>query len=103
MKDVPLDELLGLGELGVVALDLPSDPPGGEDAVEAVVDVVVPVELAVDVAGSDGRWRELGQLVRADVPSALNRVIPDLHKLRLEHHVSAVVLCEVIAGLHFIA
>ena len=56
----------------MIALDLVGDPPGGADAVEAVVDVDISVELSVDVSGSDG-WRgELGQLVLADVLGALH-------------------------------
>lgn len=64
---------------------------------------MVPVELAFDVAGSDGRWGKLGQLVLADVLSTLDRVVPDLHKFHLDHLVSTVVPGEVVAGLHFIA
>lgn len=87
----------------MVAFELKGDPPGGQDAVEAVVDVDVPVELAVDVACSDGRRSKLGQLVLADILGTLNRVVPDFHKLHLDHLVPAVVPGEVVAGLHFIA
>lgn len=87
----------------MVALDLVGDPPGGADAIEAVVDVDIPVELSINVASSNLRRGELSELRLTDFWTVLNRVVPDLEQLLLHYHMSAVVLGEVIAGLHFIA